>query len=135
MPLLKHLHDKGALQLGTSGSGNHFVDLGEFTLQNADPQLGLQAGTYLALLSHSGSRGVGYQIANTYSQIARELHPGLQKEVAYLGWLDLNSEAGQEYWLAMELAGRFAAANHRVIHRRIAKSAGAYASLRGGESP
>jgi tRNA-splicing ligase RtcB len=124
LPLLKRLHDKGALQLGTSGSGNHFVDLGELTLQQDDPQLGLKAGTYLALLSHSGSRGVGFQIANTYSQIARELHPELEKEVAYLGWLDLNSEAGQEYWLAMELAGRFAAANHRVIHRRIAKALG-----------
>jgi tRNA-splicing ligase RtcB len=124
LPLLRHLHDKGARQLGTSGSGNHFVDLGEFMLSNDDPQLGLQAGTYLALLSHSGSRGVGFQIANTYSQIARELHPELDREVAYLGWLDIDSAPGQEYWLAMELAGRYAAANHRVIHQRIAKALG-----------
>ena len=124
LPLLRRLHDKGVRQLGTSGSGNHFVDLGEFTLQRDDLQLGLKAGTYLALLSHSGSRGVGYQIATAYSQIARELHPELGKEVAYLGWLDMNSAPGQEYWLAMELAGRFAAANHRVIHRRIAKALG-----------
>jgi tRNA-splicing ligase RtcB len=124
LPLLRSLHDKGVRQLGTSGSGNHFVDLGEFILERDDLQLGLRAGTYLALLSHSGSRGVGFQIANHYSQIARDVHPELDKEVAHLGWLDMNGEAGQEYWLSMELAGRFASANHRVIHQRIAKALG-----------
>ena len=43
--------------VGTSGSGNHFVEFGEFTV--ADKQLGLEPGTYLALLFHSGSRGTG----------------------------------------------------------------------------
>jgi tRNA-splicing ligase RtcB len=42
-----------------------------------------------------------------YSRIAREIHPELDKATAYLGWLAMNSEAGQEYWLSMELAGRF----------------------------
>jgi tRNA-splicing ligase RtcB (3'-phosphate/5'-hydroxy nucleic acid ligase) len=122
--LLHGLRDKAVKQLGTSGSGNHFVDLGEFTLENDDLQLGLKAGTYLALLSHSGSRGVGFQIANTYSQIARSLHPGLDKGMAHLGWLRMDSQEGQEYWLSMQLAGRFAAANHRVIHQRIARALG-----------
>ncbi|HEY3290808.1 MAG TPA: RtcB family protein, partial [Anaerolineae bacterium] len=54
----------------------------------------------------------------------REIHPELDKSTAYLGWLNLSSEAGQEYWLSMELAGRFAAANHRIIHQRIAKALG-----------
>ena len=122
--LLSGLRDKAVKQLGTSGSGNHFVDLGEFTLEQAAAQLGLEAGTYLALLSHSGSRGVGFQIANTYSQIAKKMHPELEKGLQHLGWLLLESEAGQEYWLSMELAGRFAAANHRLIHKRIAKALG-----------
>jgi tRNA-splicing ligase RtcB (3'-phosphate/5'-hydroxy nucleic acid ligase) len=122
--LLRGLKDKGVRQLGTSGSGNHFVDLGELELAEDDLELGLKAGTYLALLSHSGSRGVGFQIANTYSQIARSLHPELDKATAYLGWLEMSSEAGQEYWLSMNLAGRYAAANHRVIHKRIAKALG-----------
>jgi tRNA-splicing ligase RtcB len=120
--LLRGLHDKAVRQLGTSGSGNHFVDLGEFTLEADDLQLGLRAGTYLALLSHSGSRGVGFQIANTYSQIARDTHPYLDKSMAHLGWLPMNDQVGQEYWLSMELAGRYAVANHRVIHQRIAKA-------------
>jgi tRNA-splicing ligase RtcB len=124
-PLLRQLRkEKGIPQLGTSGSGNHFVEFGELDVLVFDPKLGLQPGTYLALLSHSGSRGVGYQIADYYSKLARSLHPELDKELAHLAWLDMSSEPGQEYWLSMNLAGRFAAANHRVIHRQIAKAAG-----------
>ncbi|HEY1064742.1 MAG TPA: RtcB family protein, partial [Pirellulales bacterium] len=55
---LKHtreLKDLARKQLGTSGSGNHFVEWGFVTLPK--PDLGLEAGTYVALLSHSGSRG------------------------------------------------------------------------------
>ena len=44
----------------------------------------------------------------------------LPGEAANLAWLDLNSEAGQEYWLAMNLAGDYASANHHQIHARIA---------------
>ncbi|PJF47504.1 MAG: RtcB family protein [Chloroflexi bacterium] len=124
-PLLRHLKEtKGIPQLGTSGSGNHFVEFGQLEVVEFDPQLGLQPGTYLALLSHSGSRGVGFQIADHYSKLARQLHPELGKDLAHLAWLDMDSEAGQEYWVAMNLAGRFASANHRIIHKQIAKAAG-----------
>ncbi len=123
--LLRELYTTKAVpQLGTSGSGNHFVEFGELEVFTYDPKLGLQPGRYLALLSHSGSRGVGYQIADYYSKLARSLHPELPKELAHLAWLDIESEPGQEYWLAMNLAGRFAAANHRVIHNQIARAAG-----------
>jgi tRNA-splicing ligase RtcB len=53
-----------------------------------------------------------------------ELHPGLDKSVKHLAWLSLDSEEGQEYWLSMELAGRFASANHYVIHHRVAAAMG-----------
>lgn len=122
--LLRSLKDKAAAQLGTSGTGNHFVEWGEFHLPKDDAQLGLKAGVYLALLSHSGSRGVGFKIANEYSKLARELHPALPPSVAHLAWLPMESEAGQTYWQAMELAGHFAQANHQVIHRRVAAAAG-----------
>ncbi|MCS6773795.1 MAG: RtcB family protein [Thermoflexales bacterium] len=124
-PLLRHLKETKAIpQLGTSGSGNHFVEFGELEVVEHDPKLGLKPGTYLALLSHSGSRGVGYQIADYYSKLARQLHPELPKELAHLAWLDIDSEPGQEYWIAMNLAGRFASANHRVIHTQIARASG-----------
>ena len=122
--LLRKLRFKAIDQLGTSGSGNHFVEWGELELTKPSHELGLEAGRYLALLSHSGSRGVGYQIADVYSRHANSLHPQLSDKVRHLAWLDMDSEAGQEYWLAMELAGRFAEANHAVIHREVAKAAG-----------
>ncbi len=119
---LASLKDTAFRQLGTSGTGNHFVNWGTFTLPEDDSRLGLKAGDYLALLSHSGSRGVGYKIANHYSKLAMSLHPELDPSVRHLAWLALDSEEGQEYWLSMELAGRFASANHEVIHQRIARA-------------
>jgi tRNA-splicing ligase RtcB len=115
--------DKARSQLGTSGSGNHFVEFGELVVEQ--PQLGLQPGRYLALLSHSGSRGAGSAVAERYSSLAMELHPELPKELQHLAWLDLDSGEGQEYWAAMQLMGRYAAANHDVIHREIARHLGA----------
>jgi tRNA-splicing ligase RtcB (3'-phosphate/5'-hydroxy nucleic acid ligase) len=123
-PLLKSLQSKAQEQLGTSGTGNHFVEWGILRLPIDDPALGLKAGEYLALLSHSGSRGVGFKIANTYSDLARRLHPQLDQSLRHLSWLPLDAEAGQEYWLSMELAGRFASANHYVIHHRVAAAVG-----------
>lgn len=121
---LSSLKDTAYDQLGTSGSGNHFVEWCSFSLEKDDGQLGLKAGDYLTLLSHSGSRGVGFKIANRYSEIAMKLHPTLDKSVRHLSWLPLDWQEGQEYWIAMELAGRFASANHEVIHKRVAKAAG-----------
>jgi len=120
--LLKSLQDNAMKQLGTSGTGNHFVEWGAFRLY--EPLFGLSPGEYLALLSHSGSRSVGYKIAERYSKLAMEKHPELDKSVRHLAWLSLDSEEGQEYWLSMELAGRFASANHAIIHRRVAEAVG-----------
>jgi tRNA-splicing ligase RtcB len=120
--LTASLKDRAWAQLGTSGSGNHFVEFGVVTVLNA--AVGLPEGEYLALLSHSGSRGTGAQIAGHYSKLARDAHPELPQELSHLSWLDLSSEAGQEYWAAMELMGRYAAANHALIHAHIARALG-----------
>lgn len=111
-------------QIGTSGTGNHFVEWGEFEVTDADNPLKLMPGTYLALLSHSGSRGVGFKIAEHYTKIAMEMMPDLDESVKHLAWLPLDREEGQEYWNFMHLAGEFASANHHVIHARVAKAAG-----------
>jgi tRNA-splicing ligase RtcB len=120
--LLERLQDNAASQLGTSGTGNHFVEWGSFRL--LEPLLGLEPGEYLALLSHSGSRSVGFKIAEYYSKLAMDQHPDLDKALRHLAWLSLETEAGQEYWLSMELAGRFASANHAIIHQRVAAAVG-----------
>jgi tRNA-splicing ligase RtcB len=119
--LLRGLRNTAIYQLGTSGTGNHFVDVGTFTLKQAWTEFNLPAGQYLALITHSGSRGVGYKIADHYSKLAMSLMPTLDTTVKHLAWLSLDSEAGQEYWHAMELAGEFASANHHIIHARFAK--------------
>jgi tRNA-splicing ligase RtcB len=116
------LKDRAWSQLGTSGSGNHFVEFGRLTV--VDASVGLPPGEYAALLSHSGSRGSGAQVAQHYSRLARELHPELPKDLAHLAWLDLPTEAGQEYWAAMELMGRYAAANHALIHAHVTRTLG-----------
>ena len=122
--LLRGLRDKAAAQLGTSGGGNHFVEWGIIGFAERDEVLNVDAGRYLALLTHSGSRGLGATIAGHYTRIAKELCT-LPKEAANLAYLDLDSEAGQEYWLAMNLAGDYASACHRIIHEKLTKSIGA----------
>lgn len=122
-PVTARMKDRAWSQLGTSGSGNHFVEFGELTV--TDEAAGLSPGTYLALLTHSGSRGTGAQIAQHYSKLARQLHPELPGPLAHLAWLDLSSQPGQEYWAAMELMGRYAAANHALMHAHIARALGA----------
>lgn len=123
LPLLRRLQDKAYTQIGSSGGGNHFVEFGLVKITARDNDFGLELGNYLALLTHSGSRGFGAMIANTYTQIAMKQH-NLPKSIAHLSWLDINSQAGQEYWLAMNLAGDYAAACHHHIHRRVSQALG-----------
>jgi tRNA-splicing ligase RtcB len=114
--------DLARLQLGSSGSGNHFAEFGVITI--ASEVLGLPAGEYVALLTHSGSRGTGYNVCKTYAGIAQSMLPKKYKYFGGLAWLDMDTEAGQEYWAAMELMGRYSAANHDVIHRNVSKILG-----------
>ncbi|WP_370445437.1 RtcB family protein [Chitinophaga sp. S165] len=120
---IKQLKDKAYSQLGTSGGGNHFVEWGIIEFAEDDQPLNIPKGKYLALLSHSGSRGMGATIAGYYTRLAKELCK-LPKEAANLAYLDMNSEAGQEYWLAMNLAGDYASACHEVIHHKLANAIG-----------
>ena len=119
LPLLAGLRDKARRQLGTSGSGNHFVEFGIVDIPEKDPVLGLEPGAYVGLLSHSGSRALGAAVANHYTQVARQKRP-LPGEAANLSWLTLDEEEGLEYWIAMSLAGDYARACHEVIHARVA---------------
>jgi tRNA-splicing ligase RtcB len=122
-PITKQNKDKAWSQLGTSGSGNHFVEFGLFTAHSKINDL--EPGVYVALLSHSGSRGTGAAVCDHYSKLAFSQFPDLPSELKRLAWLSLDSQEGQEYWNAMELMGQYAAANHACIHRHIAEHLGA----------
>lgn len=127
IPVVRNLRNKAIAQIGSSGSGNHFVEFGLLTTYNECLPAGqagkLPAGQYLSVLSHSGSRGLGAEIARHYTRVAKQvcLLPG---NASSLAWLDLDTEAGQEYWIAMNLAGDYASANHHQIHERIAQALG-----------
>jgi tRNA-splicing ligase RtcB (3'-phosphate/5'-hydroxy nucleic acid ligase) len=122
-------------QLGTSGSGNHFAEFGILTVPEYVVNINLvgddtgalhpvHPGRYIALMTHSGSRGAGSNVCKMFSGVAQAK---LQKKYEYLGrlaWLDLDTQEGQEYWAAMELMGRYAAANHEIIHRNVSKLLG-----------
>jgi tRNA-splicing ligase RtcB (3'-phosphate/5'-hydroxy nucleic acid ligase) len=121
--MLKILQQKAVRQLGSSGSGNHFVEFGKVEITDAQNPMGVPVGEYIGLLTHSGSRGLGANIANHYTQIAMQ-KTVLPKEAKHLAWLSLDTEEGMEYWQAMNLAGDYASACHHTIHAKIAKAIG-----------
>ncbi len=119
-PITRENKDKAWDQLGTSGSGNHFVEFG--VLEIITDELPLPRGIYLALLTHSGSRGTGALVCEYYSKIARQRLRNLPHHLQHLAWLSLDEHAGQEYWEAMQLMGKYAQANHECIHTHIGKN-------------
>jgi len=123
IPVLKGLRDRAHSQLGSSGGGNHFVEFGLVEIAHLDPVLNVEPGKYLGLLSHSGSRAIGANVANHYTKLAKDKRH-LPPDAANLAWFNLDEEEGIEYWLAMNLAGDYASACHHVIHQKIAKQLG-----------
>ena len=115
------LRDKARRQLGTSGSGNHFAEL--VVGERLDADCGLPE-TFGGLLTHSGSRGVGYALANHYMRLAALETARTARVPKMYEWLSLDEDIGREYWSAMELAGDFARANHEVIHEAFARRSG-----------
>jgi tRNA-splicing ligase RtcB len=117
--IAREMKDRAWQQIGSSGGGNHFVEFGIVEILSPINEFNLAPGRYVAVLSHSGSRGLGANIARYYTDIAMDTCK-LPQEAKHLAWLDLNTEAGQEYWLAMNLAGDYASACHHQIHERMA---------------
>lgn len=73
IPIVKQLKDRAWQQIGSSGSGNHFVEFGVVAITDVHNEFGLPVGEYVGLLSHSGSRGLGANIAQHYTRLAKEL--------------------------------------------------------------
>ena len=113
-------------QLGTSGSGNHFVEFGVLSLaagrQAARPR---SRRVRRAAEPQRQPRRRGGRVQHVQPNRAGAVAASATRTSA--GWRgsSLDSEAGQEYWAAMNLMGEYAAANHAVIHRLVAKLLGA----------
>lgn len=125
IPILKQYKDLAWKQLGSSGGGNHFADFMIGTVCAESGNLDLSVGTqFVSLVTHSGSRGAGHKLATYYSKLAGAWASHNAKGVPKgYEWLPLDSEAGQEYWLVMQLMGRYAQANHHLIHERFGNRA------------
>jgi len=118
--VLKPLKNLAYTQLGSSGAGNHFADLvvGNYLIdgyKDKDKQ-------FVALMTHSGSRGVGHKMAGYYMKKADEVVDGQGIQKGY-GWLDLDTDLGKEYWAIMTLMGDYAFANHKIIHQTFLRRA------------
>ncbi len=122
----RSLRDKARRQLGTSGSGNHFAEL--VVGQRLDAGTDLPQD-FCGLLTHSGSRGIGYAVANHYMRLAAQETSKIARVPKMYEWLSMDGDAGREYWAAMTLAGSFAQACHEVIHADFARRAGLAASI------
>ena len=123
---VKNLKDKAWLQLGSSGGGNHFFDamIGE-VLQDV-PWLPLKKGqSFVAIVTHSGSRGTGHNLATFYVKLARKETAAIARKIPKgYEWLNTEKDSGREYLAVMELMGRYAQANHQLIHQHFLKQSG-----------
>jgi tRNA-splicing ligase RtcB len=113
---------RGADQVGTLGSGNHFIEVdrvAEIYDAEAAEAFGLAPGR-VAVQIHSGSRGLGYQVCDEHLAAIARARGGFGQE--YQGLPDpqlacapIASEAGQRYLGAMQAAANFAWANRQVM--------------------
>jgi tRNA-splicing ligase RtcB (3'-phosphate/5'-hydroxy nucleic acid ligase) len=115
---LHSLKDLAHSQLGTSGGGNHFADVMVGEIIKEVDWIPLKKGDqFSCLVTHSGSRGVGYKMAKKYCSAAeyytRRIARGVPSSYC---WLDMDTDIGREYWKVMNLMGLYAQANHHLIH-------------------
>ena len=111
--------ERGSTQLGTLGSGNHFIEIGvvdEIYRPDVAARFGLEAGT-LTILVHSGSRGLGYQVCDDALATMGKAMARYRIDVpdAQLACVPVRSPEGRRYLSAMAAAANFAWANRQVM--------------------
>ena len=110
---------RGGDQLGTMGAGNHFVEVG-MVESVFDPEAARQLGLFqgqVTVLIHTGSRGLGHQIATDYiRRMIQGPHAGqIRLPDRELACAPFASPEGQEYFAAMAAGANFAWANRQMI--------------------
>jgi tRNA-splicing ligase RtcB (3'-phosphate/5'-hydroxy nucleic acid ligase) len=103
-------YNNALTQLGTLGGGNHFIEI--------------QKGSdgHIWIMVHSGSRNLGYKVANYYNRLAMDLNARWGSNIPrswQLAFLPLSSEAGKRYQLEMQYCVEFALANRKLMMERI----------------
>jgi tRNA-splicing ligase RtcB len=110
LPVVAREYGNALTQIGTLGGGNHFIEI--------------QKGSdgFIWIMVHSGSRNIGFQVANFYNRLAMELNAKWGSAIPknwQLAFLPLDSPAGRRYQLEMEYCIEFALANRRLMMERI----------------
>ncbi len=111
--------ERGKNQLGTLGSGNHFVEIGyveKVYNENIANALGLFKGE-ITILIHTGSRGLGHQVCDDYIRVLLKSSAkyGIELPDKQLCCAPISSEEGQQYLSAMACAANFAFTNRQLI--------------------
>ena len=106
LPVISREYDNARRQLGTLGGGNHFLEIQQSERGN------------IWLMVHSGSRNLGFQVANHYNRIAVALNNKYGQKIPPKWQLDplpADSETGQQYFREMSYCLRFAAASRQAM--------------------
>ena len=119
-----HAKSRGRDQLGTLGSGNHFLEIqrvDEIYDEGAARAFGLRHTGQITILIHCGSRGLGHQVCDDYlAESGRALTKyGITLPDRQLACVPLASSEGRAYFGAMAAAANFAFANRQVITQQI----------------
>jgi tRNA-splicing ligase RtcB (3'-phosphate/5'-hydroxy nucleic acid ligase) len=110
---------RGGDQLGTMGAGNHFIEV-EYISAIYDEAEASRMGLYknqVCLMLHTGSRGLGHQVATDYIREMNKVMPrfGIELPDRELACAPFSSKEGQSYWKAMSAAANFAWANRQFM--------------------
>ncbi len=119
---------RGLDQLGTLGSGNHYLEIQEVREGNifnkeAAKAFGITGPGQIVIMVHCGSRGMGHQVGTDYLRLFLEVMPkyGIEIIDRELACAPFNSPEGQDYYQAMACAANMAFANRQVITHQIRK--------------
>ncbi len=120
--------DRGYNQIGTLGSGNHYLEIQVVRDENVFDKklanaLGIFGQNQVVIMFHCGSRGFGHQVATDYLKRFLKVMPhyGIPIRDKELGCAPFNSQEGQDYFSAMACAANMAFANRQVICHQIKK--------------
>ncbi|WP_100638407.1 RtcB family protein [Marinobacter salexigens] len=104
LPIVNQEYESGLYQIGTLGSGNHFIEI--------------QKGSdgYIWIMIHSGSRNIGFTVANHYNDVAKRLNEEAGEEVSEgLAYIPESSEYFDLYRREMNYCLEFALANRKLM--------------------
>ncbi len=116
---------RGSSQLGTLGSGNHFLEV-QYVEEIYEPEsakfFGLKPGL-VTIMIHCGSRGFGHQVCEDYLKVMGQAVQefGIKLPDRQLACAPVGSKAGKKYFAAMACAANYAWANRQVIMDRVRK--------------